>query len=67
MNQQEQLRRAFATVNHAIFYVGEDEPIAIGILKMARHALYEDKLKFTRYAQWTHFCEKCPRYKDAPR
>jgi hypothetical protein len=59
--------KAFATVTHAIVYIGEDEPLTIGTLQVARRAIYEEKLVFTRYAQWTHFCEKCPRYRDAKR
>jgi hypothetical protein len=67
MNHQSTIRRAYRTIMHAMLYVGPDEPITISYLEVARREVYKAKANLTRYAAYSHFCSKCPKYRDAPR
>jgi hypothetical protein len=61
--------RAYRTLNHAILYLGEniEEKIAVDYLELARREVLREKRAVSPYALYGHWCEKCPRYRNAPR
>lgn len=67
VSTQTTIRRAYRAIMHAMIYVGPDEPITIGYLEVARREVYKAKANFTPRAAYSHFCAKCPKYRDAPR
>ncbi len=67
--RERQLIKAFRSLHHAMLYLGpdDDEKAASGTLELAKREVYKEKFQITRYAQWSHFCGKCSRYRDAQR